>query len=406
MTLRPGRRAVGLMALTQFLLEVQFWFPLWLVFLLELGFDLTTAVIADGVFRLVSVVAEIPLGMLADRVGRKNCYLLISGLSAATFAGIAVIEDSWHLFAVWILWGLLWALNSGAATSYAFEISQTLGPRGGARGFGLIKGAAQLAALVSLISAGWFYELDPALPFWLTAVLAVVAGLLALGLPDIPHEVSRPTLRSVRHDIRGAVASPGTRAAIVVAVLFLFHAWSVRILFQPLALDLGLTPTETGWMYALVAAVAIAAAVAIGWAPPAHRPGVVGLGGGLTVAACAATWAMPAFGPVLWLPVLSLGWAAAWTTLELELAERTRPAVRATVLSIVSCAAGIGIAVARPALGIIADSAGSPAAFGLWALAGVVVVAAMAIPLLRMREHSAPARRHSSAKTAPRVLGT
>lgn len=401
MTARPGRRAVALMALTQFLLEVQFWFPLWLVFLLHLGFDLTTAVIADGVFRLVAVVAEIPLGMLADRLGRKNCYLLIGTLSAATFVGIAVISAPWHLFAVWILWGLLWALNSGAATSYAFELSHALGDRSAARGFGLIKGAAQLAVLVSLISAGWFYELDPALPFWLTAVLAAIAGLLALGLPDIPQAGPRPTLRSMHHDVRAAVTSRGTRAAIVVAVLFLFHAWSVRILFQPLALDLGLTPTETGWMYALVAAVGMAAAVAIGWIPPAHRAGIVGLGGGLTVAACAATWALPALGPVLWLPVLSLGWAAAWTTLELELSERTRPAIRATVLSIVSCAAGVGIAVARPTLGIIADQLGSPASFGLWALAGVVVVAAMAIPLLRMQEQSAPEGRGSPPIAAP-----
>lgn len=399
-----GGRAVGLMAATQFLLEVQFWFPLWLIFLLHLGFDLTTAVVADGVFRLVSVAAEIPLGMLADRLGRKNTYLLITGLSAVTFAGIAMISGAAHLFAVWVLWGLLWALSSGAATSYAFELSQTLGARQASRGFGVIKGAAQLAVLVSLVSAGWFYDLDPALPFWLTAGFALVAGVLTLGLPDIRHKGQRPTLQSIRRDVRAAVSSRTTRAAIVVAVLFLFHAWSVRILLQPLALELDLTAAETGWMYAAVAAVGMIAAVVAGWVRPTLRAVVVALGGFLTVAACAGTWALPLLGPLLWLPVLSVGWAAAWTTLELELSERARPAVRATVLSVVSCLAGLGIAAARPALGVVAEVAGTATSFGVLAIVGIIVLAAMALPLLTMGRHPSSDGSDSSSTARPRAV--
>jgi len=379
------------MAVTQFLLEVQFWFPLWLIFLLHLGFDLTTAVIADGVFRIVAVVAEIPMGLLADRIGRKASYLLITALSAVTFAGIALIGETWQLFGVWIVWGVLWALNSGAATSYAFELSQSLGPRAAPRGFALIKGAGHAAVLVSLISAGWLYDLAPAAPFWITAGLAVIAGLLAIALPDIPRALPRPTLARILRDVRGLLRAPRTRTAVVVAALFLFYAWSVRILFQPLALDLGLTPAETGWMYAGVAAVGIPAAILIGWVRPSHRRAVIAAGGTVAVLGCAATWAWPALGPLLWLPLLSLAWAAGWTTLELELSERSRPAVRATVLSLVSCAAGAGIAVARPALGVVADVAGSPVSFGVWAILGAAVLAAMTIPLIRMGERPARA---------------
>lgn len=392
MTRAPARRAVGLMAVTQFLLEVQFWFPLWLIFLLHLGFDLTTAVLADGVFRLVVVFAEIPMGLLADRIGRKASYLLIAGLSAVTFAGIALIGQTWHLFVVWSLWGVLWALTSGAATAYAYELSEQLGPLRASRGFAFIRGVGQAAVLVSLVAAGWLYGIGPALPFWITAALAVLAGLLALGLPDVPRDDPPSSLRSVAGHVRAALRTRTTRVAIVVAVLFLFYAWSVRILFQPLALDLGLSPEQTGWMYAGVAAVGIIASLSVGWVKPVHRRLMIGAGAVATVLASAAVWWLPSLGPVVWLPVLSLGWAAGWTTLELELSGRTHPAIRATVLSLVSCLAGVGIAVARPGLGAVADVAGSAAAFGLWALFGLAVLAAMARPLWQLNEQMPTAR--------------
>src|SRR5690606_20787635 len=81
-------RSIRIFAITQFLLEVQFWFPLWLIYLKDLGFSITIAVLADGVFRLVVVGAELPLGILADRLGRKRTYLLVCGLAAVTFAAI------------------------------------------------------------------------------------------------------------------------------------------------------------------------------------------------------------------------------------------------------------------------------------------------------------------------------
>ncbi|MGD7705208.1 MFS transporter [Microlunatus sp. Y2014] len=387
---RP-RRAVGLLAVTQFLLEVQFWFPLWLIFLLHLGFDLTTAVLADGVFRLVSVLAEIPMGLLADRMGRKASYLLITGLSAVTFAGIAMINSTWQLFGMWIVWGVLWALNSGAATTYAYELSQQLGPKQGPRGFSVIKGAGQAAVLVSLVTAGLLYGVDPALPFWVTAAMAVVAGLLALGLPDVPRVGPPATLGQVLADIRAALAARVTRSVMAVAALFMFYGWSVRILFQPLALDLELTPEQTGWMYAGVAAVGIVASLATGWVRPTHRRLVIGGGMIITVVAAGLTFWWPWLGPVAWLPMLSLAWAAGWTTLELELSGRTRPSIRATVLSLVASVAGIGIAVARPGLGALADRTSSPVAYGVWAAVGVIVMVVFVILLRRMGDHPMPA---------------
>jgi MFS-type transporter involved in bile tolerance (Atg22 family) len=60
--------------------------------------------------------------------------------------------------------------------------------------------------------------------------------------------------------------------------------------------------------------------------------------------------------------------------LEVLTNEVTLPAVRATIFGVVSCIAGLGIAVARPALGVISDRHSASYAFGVWAAVGVVLV--------------------------------
>ena len=59
-------------------LEVQFWFPVWLLFLLDRGFTIGQAAFADALFRFVATAAEVPAGWLSDRIGRKRSLFLCS----------------------------------------------------------------------------------------------------------------------------------------------------------------------------------------------------------------------------------------------------------------------------------------------------------------------------------------
>ena len=98
-------RSLRTFAFIHFALECQFWFPVWLVFLVQKGFDLTTVVLADGIFRLTVVVMEFPMGYISDRIGRRNSYFWVAILSIATYVGIIYLDGVIMLFGVWILWG-------------------------------------------------------------------------------------------------------------------------------------------------------------------------------------------------------------------------------------------------------------------------------------------------------------
>jgi hypothetical protein len=58
---------------------------------------------------------------------------------------------------------------------------------------------------------------------------------------------------------------------------------------------------------------------------------------------------------------------------------------------VIACVGGLGIAVARPALGVLAEQHSTPFAFGVWTGVGVVLVG-LAVPgIRRMRPERLPA---------------
>jgi MFS family permease len=372
-------------SLTQFLLEVQFWFPIWLVFLLDLGFPLTTAVLADATFRVVSLCCELPAGILADKIGRRRTYRLTALLSVLTFTVISQVNSLGSLLTAWALWGVLWALASGSSAAYLHDliVRDALGIDAG-KAFGLVRAVGSVAVLVSLLTAGVLYEMDPRAPFAITAGLAALALLLTARLPEVEHPRSSATLRSVTRDIRWAARIPPLRLVVALGILLLVFGWSVRILFQPFALDLGLAASQIGAMYAALAGAALIGGVVAGQTRPAHRHRAVIVAFLLVLVAIAAIGLAPGLGPLVLLPMFSFGYAWGWTVLEITVNRFAPGTVRATVFSLIATVGGVGIALARPALGLAADRWSVVAAFGLWTVAGVPIVALAALLARRL----------------------
>ncbi|MGW4463048.1 MFS transporter [Micromonospora sp. NPDC004704] len=376
-------RSIRTLTITQFLLEVQFWFPIWLIYLLDLGFPLTTAVLADGVFRIVSVICEFPVGLIADRIGRRRTYLSLAGGTVLTFAAITQIRSVQVLFGAWVLWGVLWALSSGAASTYLYELcAQDELDIDPTRAFGLVRAVGNVSVLVSLLAAGYLYEVDHRLPFTVTAVLAALAFLLAYTLPEIAGSRMVATLSSVLADIRVAAADPRVRRAVWLGALLLLFGWSARILFQPLALELGLTAQVTGWMYGVFAAASVLGGLVAGHVRQQHRAVALGAAFLLILASLVATNQVDRLGPFVFLPLMGFGYTLGLTVLEVFTNEVTPRAVRATIFGVIACVGGVGIAVARPGLGVLAEQHSTSFAFGIWAVIGVALVG-LAVPGIR-----------------------
>lgn len=376
-------------ALAHFFLECQFWFPVWMLFLTHRGFDLTTMVLADGAFRLTMVALEFPMGVLSDRIGRKRSYVLIATLATATYAGIVLVHGSPTLFAVWILWGVFWALASGTTSAYCYELLALEDRQAEAVGvFGFMRAVAGSAALFSHLAAGFLFAWAPALPFVANGVLALGAVGIALTLPDPPREgapdgTQRP--QSFRQFLTLRDQQSAVFVGIVLLAVALIYFWSPRILMQPLFIELSLSPMMVSAVYFLYSLAGICAGLVM-------RPIEQRMGTRPTIlAGLSLLWLgvwlialVPGRAALLFFPLLSFGYYLAQTLLEVVLHGQLDNRHRASLLSAASFMGGACIIITRPALGMLADWQSTPVAFLVWALLGIGVIATFSVLVRRL----------------------
>jgi MFS family permease len=361
-------------ALSHFFLEFQFWFPVWLLFLTERGFELTTIVLADGVFRFTMVALEFPLGVFSDRVGRKKTYILVAALAVTTYGGIIMINGRPMLFAVWILWGVFWAMASGSTSAYSYELIVLTNNQSRATSiFGFLRSVASIAALLSYLAAGFLFSITPTLPFIFNGVLALFALLIALTLPetsDVATE-SRADSQIHRQFFARLRKNSAFFAGSLLAALALIYFWSPRILMQPLFIEMELAPELISIVYFSYALAGIFAGFSAGRVQrklgirPTIFAGLFLLWLGIFLIALVEDTA------VLFLfPLLSFGYFLALTVLEVFLHRQIENKHRASVMSAISFIGGAFIIFTRPALGILADRNGAIFAFMVWAILG------------------------------------
>lgn len=367
-------------AVVQFLLEVQLWFPVWLLFLTGRGFALPTIVAADGVFRLTIVALELPLGRVADRIGRRRSLLVVGALTVAAYLAIASVTTTAGLLAAWVLWGALWAMTSGTATAYLYELTRQLGRSDDQVSiFGRVRAVTSAAVLVSHLAAGVLFALSPVAPFVVTAALGACALALTLGLPDVERRGPRPDRLPARRVAALAFGPRALRSAIVLAAVVLVFGWSVRILYQPLLLDRGVPDSLAGVSYFGYSAMAVLAGLLVGRLGRRTVVPTIVVGLGTLWVGVLGAGLLPALGPWVFVPVMGFGFALAWVLVEVVVSDRSADAVRATTLSVVGVVAGVVIAGARPALGLLADARSPALAFLVWAAVGVALAPLVAL---------------------------
>lgn len=374
------------LGVAQAMLDAQFWFPVWFIFLLDRGFSFTEAALADGVFRIAVVLLELPMGALADRIGRKRAYVALCVLTAVMYCGIALVTSLPLLIAVWLLWALQWALASGLGPALSYDLAAEMPPVSRRTIFSRLRGASAAGVIVSLATAGALYQLHPTAPFFVSAALALGAGAIAVTLPEpeAGARASRGNLRLTLYWVRETLGGRTTRLLFIMAALYLLLTWSIQILHQPLALHVGLGINQTAIMYtACAVAGLLGTLLAARWAHERAWPAQVACGVAVG-ALCLGIGAWPGLAPWVFLPAISLVAALGWTLTEYSVTDSVDSRHRATALSLVSAVAGIGIAIARPALLVGAEEGGAPSAALWWgvaalALAGLIAVGALAL---------------------------
>lgn len=379
------------------LLDVQFWFPTWMIFLLGQGYTPLQAAAVDAIFHGVVVLAEVPLGRLADRMGRKPALLLTCALTIVVFAGMGLVSSFWLMAAVWALWGLLWALASGLDSTYAWELaeahSKSVSP---VRYLGRTRLAGGAAGVISLLSAGLLLEWWAPLPYLVTAALGLVALLVALTIPTIPRPTVAPNTRASVSALRQALHHPTVRIGIALGAIVLTAGISIRILFQPLGLQLGLGAFEISLSYGLIA---VTVAVGGWWGSHISRRrrgwwialAVGGMAVSFLVVSVTAHFDLAWLTMLAVIPLGTTAFGLGKTLTDVWLVESVDPHWRATMLSLASAVNGLAMVGLRPAIVLAGNATSIGTAFFIWGWVSLAFCALCVALMLRfIRSPAAP----------------
>ncbi|GAA2663798.1 MFS transporter [Streptomyces lunalinharesii] len=267
--LAPGaRRIIRLNNTFQLLFNLLWWMPVFYAYQRQAGLSDGQIFGIQSIYYIAFCLFEIPTGLVADRLGARNC--LRAGAVVMTAANLAPLLAATYtgFLAHFLAIAAGRSLTSGAASAYLYDSLRAHGAgehylkaEGQARAWGL--GAKVLCWPL----VGPLMHLAHGAPYALSAISAAGSVVCAVVLPgrapSPPMAGARrhPTaLRDATTALRTLRATPWLALAMVqgVAVFTLSRICQVN-LFQPVLLDHGIGEGAHG---AVLAAMTVAEAVA------------------------------------------------------------------------------------------------------------------------------------------------
>lgn len=361
---------------------------IWVLYLLqERGVTLGQVLLFESVFAAITVAAEVPTGMVADRFGRR-LSLLASGLLTALGLTLFGLAESFELLLLaFALFGVGLSLMSGADDAMLFDSLTPLGLGGEfARRAGRLNAMAWGAnAVTAMIGAGLAQVTSLSLPIAISGAFGLIAAFLALRFTEPPARGEPvPFLHIGARAVRRVLGAREMWSLVLFFAAVLVSAALVFTVFQPIATELGAPVWSLG---AIAATMTISSAFG-GWMSAATERRL-GLPRTLAVAGVAVPVALlaGAAGAHALFPLILLS-PLAWNVLHPlvadYLARRTPDRERATVLSLNSMASQLATVMATPAVGLLVDGRGTGTAL-LASAAALSLVLAAAYALWRAR---------------------
>ncbi|MFL5312124.1 MAG: MFS transporter [Myxococcales bacterium] len=234
----------------------------------KLGLSLTQIGVLISLNSVVAIALKPALGWAADRFGPKRTMVVAVALRSLVSLLLVFSNAAWQLFAIRSLHGVSMALRDPAASVL---LAEPKGSKGVASAFAWYQTAKKVAGSLSkaiagilLGLAGTRYPVLFLVSFALSALPLVVVARYVKELPPVRLPPGAGTSSA-------NVAPPATARAPVLAVagLGLLIAASAEMLsglFPVLATEYaGLSPAQTGLLYAASTAVAVVSGPVFGW---------------------------------------------------------------------------------------------------------------------------------------------
>lgn len=122
----------------------------------ETGVELKLIPLLYLLFNITSTLLSTPAGIIADRAGKRRIILLSYLLAAITFGGFAFSYKAWHVWVLFVFYGVFVALNEGNQRAF---VASLIDPEKKGTGYGIYHTAVGLSALPGGLISGTLYQL-------------------------------------------------------------------------------------------------------------------------------------------------------------------------------------------------------------------------------------------------------
>ena len=372
--------------LFHFFLNLQLWWPIWIIYLTEeRGLSLGQVTLLELPFLASVVLLQIPGAALADRFGRKPVLIAAAGCFASSILVFGLASAFWVLLSSYLLWGVSFSLLYGTESAFLYDSLKAIGreedyPGIYGRGWAVAVGAQVTG---TLIGAPLAEATSLSTPIILSGGIGAIAMLVAITFKEPLVHDSTEAMPGYGRIIRDSAFLFRERAAIRYAILFCgvitIGTIATVFFFQPFLIDHEIDVAQVGF-----------------WQTPMRLAGMLG--------ALSAPFMLRTFGErntFIFMPLAVFGGFAvlgAWDSVYAQFAfpliyfavvlsqptitdyvnRRVASERRATVVSLTNLIRSAVLIPSAPLMGLLADEASYSAAY--WA--GGIMVAGLALPLL------------------------
>jgi len=170
-----------------------FYTPVIVLYFLNAGVDLSLIVIAQAVYSIAIILAEVPTGVLADTIGHKKSVIIGSVVEVSAFVAFLLMPDIFGLMLGYALLGLGDAFQSGSTEALLYEGEKQSGTTKNYRKhFAQMMSFRTLAFAIGTAIAGILYGTGGMDLLPLIIVLSLLAklagGFVVFGARDVTIE--------------------------------------------------------------------------------------------------------------------------------------------------------------------------------------------------------------------------
>ena len=372
--------------------NAQFHLVVYTLFLLGKGFSTQQFFLIESGYSLVSLLMEVPTGVLSDQVSRKWSLVAASLVGLPVIPTIILSDSFWVVLVAMSVGGISSAFVSGTDVAMLYDTLKALGREDEfARQTGRMQWLGSLSMAVSGAAGGFLARWDLGYAWWAYLGGQVLTLLVRLALVEPPFFTDQETepsyLQHLGRSLRTAFNGGASYFILYAAAIGLFFSLGFW-LWQPYLKHIALPVSAFGFLYAAMNVLGGLVS------KHAHRVEArIGMRRALLLIPLllAAAFCLESQTTIVWgfglIGLQTLAGGAFAPLLETYVNQRIPSAQRATVLSIKNMLSSVLFMTLSPLLGYAVDAYSLPTALLLMGVTLVLAAAGFALAYRRRAQN-------------------